>query len=102
MRRYFPIFLLFFLFTVRVDAQVDTFQFGGWSNEWSTSDSNTVFVDFNTFPGSIAPTYFNGENILDQLPMWFPFKFPTELDYEDGLIPQQTMRSACTAAVLPK
>ncbi|MGB0604955.1 MAG: hypothetical protein ACPGRY_08365, partial [Candidatus Latescibacterota bacterium] len=64
MRRYLPIFSLFFLLTAHADAQVGTFQFGGRSNAWSTSDSNTVFVDFNTFPGSIAPAYFNGENIL--------------------------------------
>ena len=88
MRRYLPIFSLFFLLTAHAAAQVGTFQFGGRSNAWSTSDSNTVFVDFNTFPGSIAPAYFNGENILDQLPFWSPFKFPTELDYEDGLIPR--------------
>ncbi len=89
MRRYLPIFPVLLLLAVQAQAQVGTFQFGGRGSAWSSSDSNTVFIDFARFPGSIAPVYFDGEsNILDQLPLWSPFKFPTELDYEDGLIPR--------------
>jgi hypothetical protein len=88
-RRYLPIFPVLLLLAVQAQAQVGTFQFGGRGSAWSSSDSNTVFIDFARFPGSIAPVYFDGEsNILDQLPLWSPFKFPTELDYEDGLIPR--------------
>ena len=89
MRRHLPVFTILLILATHVDGQIGVFKFGGNGNAWSRSDSNTVFIDFRTFPGSIAPAYFNGEdNILDQLPFWSPFKFPTELDYEDGLIPR--------------
>lgn len=88
MRRSLPLLSIFFLLNV-ADAQVGIFKFGGSGQAWSQSDSSEVFVDFNTFPGSMAPVYFNGqENILNKLTGWSPFKFPTDLGYEDGMIPR--------------
>lgn len=70
-------------------AQISQWKLGGRGLAWSLHDSSEVFIDFETFPGSIAPTYFDGrENILSQLSSWSPFKFPTALGYEDGLIPR--------------
>lgn len=89
MRRSLPFFSILFLLNVAADAQIGVFKFGGSGQAWSQSDSSEVFVDFNTFPGSMAPVYFDGqENILDQLTSWSPFKFPTDLGYEDGMIPR--------------
>ena len=77
------------LTTAPAAAQISLWKLGGQGLAWSRSDSSEVFIDFQTFPGSIAPTYFNGEeNILSKLPFWSPFKFPTDLGYEDGLIPR--------------
>ena len=70
------------------EAQVSLWKLGG-ARAWSVSDSSEVFIDFATFPGSMAPVYFTGEdNILSKLDLWSPFKFPTDLSYEDGLIPR--------------
>ena len=70
------------------EAQVSLWKLGG-ARAWSASDSSEVFIDFATFPGSMAPVYFTGEhNILSKLDLWSPFKFPTDLSYEDGLIPR--------------
>ena len=70
-------------------AQVSLWQLGGDERVWSENDSSQVFVDFETFPGAIAPVYFNGEeNIFSKLNSWSPFKFPTDLGYEDGFIPR--------------
>ena len=84
----FPAFIFLMFFRIG-EAQVGEFKFGGIGERWSLTDSSEVFIDFESFPGSIAPVYFNGaDNILDQLPYWSPFKFPTELGYEDGLTPR--------------
>ncbi|MGY8823686.1 MAG: FlgD immunoglobulin-like domain containing protein [Candidatus Latescibacterota bacterium] len=89
MRRYLPLWSIFFLLYATADAQVGVFKLGGSGQAWSLSDSSEVFIDFNTFPGSMAPVYFDGqENILDKLSGWSPFKFPTNLGYEDGMIPR--------------
>lgn len=89
MRKSLPFFSVLFLLSVAADAQIGVFKFGGSGRAWSQSDSSEVFVDFNTFPGSMAPVYFDGqENILDKLTSWSPFKFPTDLGYEDGIIPR--------------
>ena len=77
------------LTTAPAAAQISLWKLGGQGLAWSQNDSSEVFIDFETFPGSIAPTYFDGrENILSQLPFWSPFKFPIDLGYEDGLIPR--------------
>ena len=77
------------LTTAPASAQISLWKLGGQGLAWSQNDSSEVFIDFDTFPGSIAPTYFDGEeNILSKLPSWSPFKFPTDLSYEDGLIPR--------------
>ena len=77
------------LSTAPATAQISLWKMGGQGLAWSQNDSSEVFIDFQTFPGSIAPTYFDGEeNILSKLPFWSPFKFPTDLGYEDGLIPR--------------
>ena len=61
----------------------------GGARAWSASHSSEVFIDFATFPGSMVPVYFTGEhNILSKLDLWSSFKFPTDLSYEDGLIPK--------------
>jgi len=84
----FPAFILLMFFRTG-EAQVNEFKLGGVGKRWIFSDSSEVFIDFDSFPGSIAPVYFNGfDNILDQLPYWSPFKFPTDLSYEDGLTPR--------------
>lgn len=70
-------------------AQVSLWRLGGEGLAWSQNDSSEVFIDFATFPGAMAPIYFDGEeNILSKLSFWSPFKFPTDLGYEDGLIPR--------------
>ena len=77
------------LTTAPASAQISLWKLGGQGLPWSQNDSSEVFIDFETFPRSIAPTYFDGkENILSQLPFWSPFKFPIDLGYEDGLIPR--------------
>ena len=77
------------LSTTPTQAQVSLWQLGGDERVWSENDSSQVFVDFETFPGAIAPVYFNGEeNIFSKLNSWSPFKFPTDLGYEDGFIPR--------------
>ena len=74
---------------IPAQAQVSLWQLGGDERVWSENDSTEVFVDFETFPGAIAPVYFNGEeNIFSKLNSWSPFKFPTDLGYEDGFIPR--------------
>lgn len=84
-----PILIALALTTAPAFAQISLWKLGGQGLAWSQNDSSEVFIDFETFPGSIAPTYFNGqENILSQLPFWSPFKFPIDLGYEDGLIPR--------------
>ncbi len=89
MRRYLPFFATLLLLVVQSQAQIGVFKLGGSARAWSASDSNEVLIDFETFPGSIAPVYFDGqENIFNKLSSWSPFKFPTDLGYEDGMIPR--------------
>ena len=83
------IFIVLVLAAVPAGAQVSLWKLGVVGEPWSENDSSEVFIDFETFPGSIAPVYFNGEeNILAKHPFWSPFKFPTDLGYEDGFIPR--------------
>jgi hypothetical protein len=70
-------------------AQITLWKVGGSGLEWDRIDSSEVFIDFETFPGSMAPIFFDGQtNILSLLSLWSPFKFPAELGYEDGFLPR--------------
>ena len=70
-------------------AEVDFWRLGGQGLSWSASDTNNVFIDFDSAPGSMQPVYFTkDQNILSTLDGWSPFKFPTELDYIDGERPR--------------
>lgn len=87
--RKWPIIIAAALAVVPAQAQVSLWKLGGSQRAWSQNDSSEVFIDFQTFPGSMAPVYFDGEeNILSKLDFWSPFKFPTDLSYEDGFIPR--------------
>ena len=73
----------------QTEAQISVWKIGGSGLAWSANDTSEVFIDFESVPGAIQPVIFSrDQNILSQLPYWSPFKFPYELDYEDGIIPR--------------
>ena len=80
---------LFCLVAGQTEAQISVWKIGGSGLAWSASDTSKVFIDFESVPGAIQPIIFaRDRNILSQLPYWSPYKFPSELDYEDGNVPR--------------
>ena len=70
-------------------AQVSFWQMGGSGIDWAANDTSNVFIDFERDPGAIQPVYLTKDfNILSSRTDWSPFKFPTDLGYEDGTVPR--------------
>ena len=55
-----PIIIAAALAVVPAQAQVSLWKLGGSQRAWSQNDSSEGFIDFQTFPGSMAPAYFDG------------------------------------------
>lgn len=87
--RFFAAALVGVLAAGSVQAQVQLWKLGGDGLVWDRSDSVRVFIDFERTPGAIQPVFLTQEqNILSSLSGWSPFKFPTDLDYNDGEKPR--------------
>jgi hypothetical protein len=69
--------------------QVAFWKMGGSGLDWAANDTSNVFIDFERDPGAIQPVFLTKDfNILSSRSDWSPFKFPTDLGYEDGAVPR--------------
>ena len=69
--------------------QVSFWKIGGSGLDWAANDTSNVFIDFERDPGAIQPVFLTKDiNILSSRSDWSPFKFPTDLGYEDGAVPR--------------
>jgi hypothetical protein len=85
------ILLFFIILPQATTAQVSHWQLGGNGLAWSENDTTRLFVDFESTPGAIQPTYFTPEEtVFSQIDNWAFWRDPSDrvFDYLDGETPR--------------
>lgn len=85
------ILLFFMILPQATTAQVSHWQLGGNGLAWSENDTTRLFVDFESTPGAIQPTYFTPEEtVFSQIDNWAFWRDPSDrvFDYLDGETPR--------------
>jgi len=83
---------LFFIQLAHVaEAQISTWQLGGGGLSWSENDTTRLFIDFDSTPGAIQPTYFTLDaTVFSHIDNWAFWRDPSDriFDYLDGEMPR--------------
>ena len=87
-----PLVCLFFIQLAHVaEAQISTWQLGGGGLSWSENDTTRLFIDFDSTPGAIQPTYFTLDaTVFSHIDNWAFWRDPSDriFDYLDGEMPR--------------